>query len=136
MVWFAVAMLSATSGCSDKPKGPPENKAADHLRKIAQSFDLALYKGGAPKNAEEIKPFLKLLSKDEEPDDLLSSPNDNEPYVIMWGVNLERQTDTAAILAHEKKGADGKRYVINVARIVSQMSDADFAAANFAKGRR
>jgi hypothetical protein len=131
--WFVV--LSAELGCAEKSRGPEENKAANHLRKIAQAFDLAQYKGSAPKNAEEIKPLLKQLSKDEEPDAMLRSPNDGEPYEVAWGARLDRQTDLKAILAYEKKGVDGKRYVITVARIVLQMNDADFEAATFVQGR-
>ena len=132
---LGILAAMATSGCAEKPK-VQENKAADHLRKIAQAFDLAQYKGHTPNGPDDIKPFLKQLSPKDEPDDLLRSPNDGEPYEIMWGVNLDRQTEIGAIFAHEKKGVDGKRYVITGARIVSQMSDADFAGASFAKGRR
>ncbi len=127
-------LVIPVSGCSEKPK-VQENKAADHLRKIGQAFDMAQYKGGTPKNADDIKPFLKQLSPQEEPDEMLRSPNDGEPYEIMWGVNLEKQTDIGAIFAHEKKGSNGKRYVITVARLVLQMSDAEFAGATFARGR-
>jgi hypothetical protein len=123
------------SGCSQKPKFE-ENKAADHLRKIANAFDVAAYAGGAPTNADELKPHLKTVSPKDDPETLLRSPNDGEPYEIMWGVNLDRQTDIGAIFAHEKKGVNGKRYVISVARIVTQVSDADFENSTFAKGRR
>ena len=136
VVWCCITLLGpALSGCSKKEE-VQENKAADHLRKIALAFEMAQYSGKAPKSADVIKPFLKELSPNEDPDDILRSPNDGEPYVVMWGVNLERQTDFNAIFAHEKKGTDGKRYVINVTRIVLQMSDADFAAASFAKAKK
>lgn len=128
---------AALPGCAEKKRGPEENKAADHLRKIAQAFDIAQYKTGRPpKDADELKPVLKELSKDENPDDLLRSPNDQEAYQIAWGVNLDRQTDTDLIFAHEKKGVEGKRYVITVARIVMQKTDAEFEAAKFAKSKR
>ena len=134
-IFVGLAMWPALMGCAEKPK-VQENKAADHLRKIGQSFDMAQYGGGAPKSAEDIKPFLKQLSPNEDPEDMLRSPNDGEPYEIIWGVNLEKQTEFGAIFAHEKKGVDGKRYVISVARIVTQMSDAEFQGATFAKGKR
>jgi hypothetical protein len=126
----------APAGCSEKPKFQ-ENKAADHLRKIAIAFDNFNHgKGHPPKDAEDIKPILKLLSPKENPDDVLRSPNDGEPYEILWGVNLERQTEFGAIFAHEKKGVDGKRYVITVSRLVSQMTDAELQGATFARGKR
>jgi hypothetical protein len=130
-----VLLTSLPTGCAEKPKFQ-ENKAADHLRKIATAFTMGPYAGGIPKNAAELKALLKQLSPKEDPDELLRSPNDGEPYEIMWGANFDRQTDINAIFAHEKKGVDGKRFVINVARIVSQMTDAEFAGANVAHGKR
>jgi hypothetical protein len=135
LFWLGLFIASAGPGCSEKPKFQ-ENKAADHLRKIGQAFDMAQYAGGAPNNADEIKPFLKKLSPKDDPEILLRSPNDGEPYEIVWGVNLERQSDLALIFAHEKNGVNGKRYVINVGRIVSQMEDSEFQNATYAKGRR
>lgn len=131
-----VLVVALPSGCSEKPK-VEENKAADHLRKIINAFDVALYDNKHPLRDEtELKAALKKISPAENPDEIIRSPNDGEPYEIVWGVNLDRQTESNAIVAHEKKGAGGKRYVITVARIVSQMNDSDFANASFAKGKK
>jgi hypothetical protein len=134
-VWLALIALTAMSGCAGKSKQPEENKAADHLRKIGQAFDLAIHTGRVPHNAEELKSFLKELYP-EDPDELLRSPNDGQPYEIMWGVNFDDQPDINAIFAHEKNGVAGKRYVITVARIVMHMTDDDFDKASFAEGKK
>lgn len=126
----------ALMGCARTSK-PPENKAADNLRKISQAYDIAMYKNRhPPQDAEELKPFLKEVSQQEDPDAILVSPNDHQPYEIVWGVNLDKATEINAILAHEKQGIDGQRFVITVARITKQVSDADFKSASFAKGKK
>ena len=104
---------------------------------IANAFDNAqLGKGKIIHNAEELKPWLQQISKKENIDEFLRSPNDGEPYEIMWGVNLDRQNDLNLVFAHEKKGVDGKRYVINVGRIVLHLTEAEFEAVSFARGTR
>jgi hypothetical protein len=123
-------------GCTGPPQ-PQENQAAAHLRTIIQAYDLALYhKGRPPRDAEELKPFLKQLREHEDPDVLLRSPNDGQPYEIVWGVNLNQDVDPGAVLAYEKQGAEGKRYVITVGRIVKEMTEAEFSGASLARGRK
>src|SRR5439155_17106006 len=111
VLFFGMIAGLGTPACSSKPKPPPENPAAGHLRKICQAYDLAvLKKRGGAQSAEDLKPFLKQLAKEEDPDALLVSPNDGQPYVIAWGVRLDHETDGAPLLAHEKTGVAGKRY--------------------------
>ncbi len=135
LVAFLLVGLTCT-GCSERPRKVEENQAAHRLRKIAHAYDIGLLSGRMPRSAEDLKPLLKQASPTEDPEDMLRSPNDGESFEIMWGVNLDRQTELDLILAHEKKGKDGKRYVLTVARLVSQMGDADFENARFAKGKR
>jgi hypothetical protein len=123
-------------GCKGEPARPQENKAAGHLRTIAQAFDLAIDKRRVPQNVEELKPFLQQLSGGEDVEVLLRSPNDGQPYEIMWGVNLEREEAIDAIFAHEKLGVAGRRYVITVSRIVKQIGDDEFSKASFARGKK
>jgi hypothetical protein len=71
--------------------------------------------GRPPKNADELKRFLKQFG---DPDALLISPNDGEPYVVIWGANpVGGPTDYEGmfpILAYERKGADGMRAVTDI----------------------
>jgi hypothetical protein len=122
-------------GCGESKPAP--NKAPGHLRKIIQGFDLAIATNRRPpRDAEELKPFLQQISEKEDPEEILRSPNDGQPYEIMWGVNPLQQEEFDALLAYEKNGVDGKRYVITVARIVKEMSDAEFKEARRASPRK
>lgn len=123
-------------GCGGK-REPEENQAATHLRKITAAYHEFNYRHGrSPQSADQLKPILKEMNEQDDPDVLLRSPNDGEPYEIVWGINLERVTDGSLLVAYEKKGVDGKRYAINAARIVKQVTDAEMGKASPPRGKR
>ena len=111
-------LLTALAGCrsSQEPEVIPLSPAEKNLTYIALAYSDAYGQlGRGPKNAEELKPFLKVFGN---PDELLVSPNDGQPYVVVWGVNpTGGPTDYQGmfpILAYERKGANGKRAVTDV----------------------
>src|SRR5262245_30444540 len=132
---FASSLLGL-AGCGGAAKEQP-NPTPDHLRKILQAFDLANYeKRRGPNDADELRSYLKQVNGVDDPDELLLSPNDNQPYEIVWGVNLLNEENPGAVVAYEQKGVSGKRYVITAARVVKEMSDAEFSGAAFATGKK
>src|SRR5262245_28912503 len=134
-LFAAVVAGLGAAGCAGK-RGPEENQAAAHLRKIALAYDEVIYlKRRPPRGPEDLRPVLQEICKPDDPDVLLRSPNDGEPYEIVWGINLGRQTDGSVLLAYEKKGADGRRYAINVARVVTHLTDAEIGKASPPKGK-
>ncbi|HXG12601.1 MAG TPA: hypothetical protein VNK04_22785 [Gemmataceae bacterium] len=121
-------------GCGKKP--PEENQAAIHLRMIANAYNEVNYRHKrSPRSVEELKPILQEMGV-EDPDAYLRSPNDGEPYEIVWGINLERVSDGGILVAYEKKGVNGKRYAINAARIVKQLTDAEIEQASPSRGKK
>jgi hypothetical protein len=89
--------------------------------------------GHPPKNVEELKPYLKEFGNPEE---LLISPNDGEPYVVVWGVDTSRGGPTEyqgmwQIIAYEKKGTGGKRAVTDVRGRPLTVPEADFQQLKF-----
>lgn len=136
LVLLVGVLTGVLAGCAGKHP-PEENQAAVHLRKIAQAYDLVLYKNRRPpRNAEELKPFLQQLGPHDAPEDLLRSPNDGQPYEIVWGVNPDREANLSALLAHEKNGVDGKRYAITVGRIVKTLTEAEFKDTSYPGGKQ
>jgi hypothetical protein len=136
LVLFAGIVVSLTVvGCSSK-KEYEENQAATHLRKIMQAYDEACYKGRPPKNMDEFRPYIQQVTQAEDLDAYLRSPNDGEPYEIVWGIDLERVSSGGLLLAYEKKGVDGKRYAINAARVVKQLSDEEINSLSPLKSGR
>jgi hypothetical protein len=119
--------LLALSGCSS-PKQPgelsQEEKAIVLVGRAYRDASTALKRG--PASAEELKPFLK---KYGDPDQLLVSPNDGQPYHIVWGLIPSRPAksfQTQPFLAYEKTGKDGKRYALDCMLRVHHLSDQEF----------
>jgi hypothetical protein len=94
----------------------PLTPAENQLKFIAMAYgDAESALGAPPKNAEELKPYLKTFGT---PNELLVSPNDGQPFVVIWGKKLAGgPTDYKGlfpILAYEKKGSGGNRAVTDI----------------------
>lgn len=136
LLFVAVVASMGLAGCGGK-REPEENQAATHLRKIAQAYNEVNYRHGrSPRSVDELKPILKQISERDDPDIFLRSPNDGEPYEIVWGINLERITDGSLLVAYEKKGVDGKRYAISADRVVKHLTDEEIEKASTLKGKK
>ena len=132
---FLALVGLALAGCSSRPK-QQEEPAAFRLRKIAQAYQLASdLRGKPPRSAQELSRFFKELGETGDPEELLRSPRDGEPYVIVFGVDFDSQArDT--VLGYEKTGAEGTRYVLTLSREVKLLKNEEFARATFAKDHK
>ena len=121
------------AGCSGS--GPKTEEAELNLRRIVQAYQLASEPhGNPPRDLESITRFFKELGDPREPDKILRSPRDGQPYVILFGAKLEWGDGT--ILAYERDGKDGARYVATLSRDVKILNDAEFAQAQFVGGHK
>ena len=134
---IALAVIAGVSGCS-KPASTEDETTTD-LRQIARAYDLVLAeKRRPPRDLAEIEKVLTELhaaNLNPPAKDVLTSSRDNEPYVVIMGANLGA-TKSSEILAYEKRGAEGKRYVLMMSYDVEQLSDEEFAQATFAMGNK
>jgi len=135
--WWCFAPLFALanlSGCGSGPDVVAFSGAEQELTSIAMAYGDAHSKlGRGPKDAEELKPFLKTFG---DPDDLLTSPNDRQPYVVVWGLDPSRGGPTAykqmfPILAYESKGKRGKRAVTDIRGRPMMVPEGDFSKLTF-----
>ena len=121
-----VATLAA--GCS---RGPAQSTSVEqNLRHIGMAYDQTSKKDGRlPRNTEDLKPALQRFG---DPEAILVSPNDGQPFVIHWGISIFRPGPTRGvfpILAHEAIGVDGKKYVLDNMLGVRQMTEAELDQA-------
>ncbi len=92
-----------------------------------------------PQNAGELMPYLKGGRID--PAEILRSPTDGQEYTIIWGVDMnnlppvEGPPNNFIVLAYEKQGRDGKRWVAGFRR-ARQMTDEEFKDAPFPPGHK
>ena len=126
----------ATGSCSSSApvKITPPNPVAKNLMSILRAYgSFCASQQRPPESAEDLKPA---LAKQGNADDVLRSPRDGQPLVICWGVDLLKPADWAnstPVLAYEKQGADGQRYVLTT-RYVKLMRDEEFRQASFPPG--
>jgi hypothetical protein len=67
---------------------------------------------------------------------LLISPNDGQPLVILWGTDPRPDQDPSPlVIGYEKNGKWGQRFVFHTMGVV-QMTSADFARARFPGGHQ
>ena len=78
-----------------------------------------------------MKHWLGELGEPGTPEEFLISRRDGQPFVIFYG-NTINPAAGESVLAHEKDGAEGRRYVLTLAGHVKPLSDAEFAKAKFA----
>jgi hypothetical protein len=133
-VLFVVSLAgTGLIGCAPKPVIVDLPKAHQNLTRIATAYiDAESRLGRPPKNVEELKPFLKDFGN---PDEMLSSPNDGLPYVIIWDTKVAG-VGGFPILAYEQKGKDGKRLVADARMQTMEVADQQFARLRFPAGHK
>ena len=125
-----LVLVAALPGCAKRE--PPVDEGELNLRRIMQAYHFSMEPHGRPpRKVEDIKRQFKEIGETRDPDVILRSPRDGEPYVILFGHPFEA-LDRNTILAYEQKGKDGKRYVLTLSRDVKILSDEEFASARFA----
>jgi hypothetical protein len=122
---IGVGIILFLAGCSDRVKVTELPQGEKNLRIIFRAYTQAAQRlGHSPKNTEELKPFLQEYGN---PDELLISPNDGKPYVIVPGLNLKRQ-QSSPVVAYEREGKDGKRQYIGLgSSAVQTATEEEFA---------
>jgi hypothetical protein len=129
-----MVLLAGLAGCGSGPDVIPLTSSEKNLTYIAMAYSNAHERlRHGPKDAEELKPFLKEYG---DPEQLLTSPNDGQPYVVVWGVDPNRGGPTPyrqmfPILAYERKGAGGKRAVTDIRGRPLTIPEEDFPKLTF-----
>jgi hypothetical protein len=135
---LGLTVLLTGCGWSDT-KVIPLTKSEDNLKYITLAYLEAHARlGHGPQNAEELKPFLKDFG---DPEELLVSPNDREPYVVIWGADPTRGGPTEyqgmwQILAYERKGTGGKRAVTDIRGRPLTVPEEDLPKLRFVGGHK
>jgi len=138
-LFFGLALLLAgLGGCSPSVHVLPLTKAEKGLSFVVVAYQEAHNKlGRAPKNADELKPFLKEFGN---PDELLVSPNDGEPFVVVWGATPAGAPTGYKgmwqIIAYEQKGTGARRVICDVRARPMTVPEDDFGKLTFVGGHK
>jgi hypothetical protein len=126
---FCAGLTLLFAGCSGAVVINEGKKEEQNLRFIGRAYvKVCNANGQEPKDAEDLKAFLKEFG---DPNTILISPVDGQPYVILWGTPIARaeRGQAEVLLAYEKTGAHGKRLVLNAALFVHIMTEEEFTKA-------
>jgi hypothetical protein len=90
--------------------------------------------GRPPADLTELLPFVE---KQGKPTNILSSPNDGQGFEIVWGVDLRQlkaRGSAVPVIAYEKVGKGGKRYVLRGRADVVLLTDGELKSSAFPEG--
>jgi hypothetical protein len=139
--WLCLLAASvAAIGCgSGQPPAVEASRAEINLQRIGAAYAAVAARGKPPRNAADLARDLQPGPDQTNPGDTLRSPNDNQEYVIVWGVDfrtlaVQRGGNLDVVLAYERTGKDGKRWVLKPPALVSQMTEDEFRGAAFPPG--
>jgi len=139
LVTLLVLSCLAFHGCSNSSTPliveTPLDPTHEKLLRIGMAYTrFSTSQKRPPKEWSDLKP---ILAETENADEPWRSARDGQPLVICWGVDLGKWKSWAKstpVLAYEKQGVDGNRYVLTTLRSVELLSDSDFHAASFPPG--
>ena len=138
MLLAVLSVAMACLGCTGKPK-QTEDEVTTDFRHISRAYQvIQAGSNRPPRDVAEIEKILGELHKDglnDKPEEVLTSSRDGQRYVIIMGATLGASTSND-ILAYEKTGVDGNRYVLLTSSDVRQIPDAEFRQSTFAKGHK
>jgi hypothetical protein len=125
---LGVGLLLMASACRSKPEKAMQ-ESSRNLRLILAAYSKAAQElSRPPSSVQDILPYLQEAG---ETDEILRSPDDGEPYVILWGA--DSSANPAVVLAYEKHGKNGRRYVL-WGHVVWSLRDEEFKAKPFPPG--
>ena len=113
----------------------PEDHA--QLQGIVTAYAYACRElGRPPQNSEELIPVLE-KAKVENPQQFFYSTRDKEPYVIIWGLDLEgRFLGSSVPLAYERFGKAGKRLVVSCSQSIQELDAENFSTIDWPLGHK
>jgi hypothetical protein len=138
LAWFVSLSLLCSAGCGsgNVAKDPPAGSVDAHLEAICNAYNKACKElRRSPKNLEEFKPFLKGYG---DPEQLLISPRDGQPFVIVYGSTpfIEPTPTNPQIIAYEKVGKDGVRMSIEPRGAIEKYTFEQLSRFRFAGGHK
>jgi hypothetical protein len=127
---LVAGVMVLVTGCGPQEirSSTPVDPTTDRLLALGAAYaQFTFDRSRPPRGPEDLRDLLPAP-------DALTSPRDSEPFVVFWGVDLRGPQKWATgrpILAHERTGAGGSRFVLSTMRNVEQLDEAAFRASSF-----
>lgn len=116
-----------------------EDTSRQNLQRIGVAYaQVSAALNRPPRNQQELISAIQGDSSQPSAAQILRSPNDGEDYVVVWDVDFRQlareRGNVDVVLAYEKRGRAGRRYVMKPPNHVVIMTDEEFKAAAFPPG--
>ncbi len=119
-------------GCGKQTVAVKRSEDGNNLACVAMAYKQVAGQGNPPRSINEIMPVLEKMG---DPQTLLRSPRDGQPYVIVWGIDFRKvmagrnkmSPGNMPIIAYEQQGKDGKRMAIDLGMKVKEYTAEEFA---------
>ncbi len=133
LVVLTISLLAFVGGCNRPDNVERENSTLKPLV-VAYGGYVASHRGVPPANEAEFRQHLqasweqiKHFNQAKSVDDLFISNRDKEPYVVLYGdVTGPKGPGGMPVIAYEKKGIGGKRFVASSLGAVEEVDEARF----------
>lgn len=140
IVLFLVAGLCLHSGCNkSKEQSGPTRTAESSLQQVGVLYGkfTGQHRGQSPKNEAEFRKFITdngehslKMAAVSSVDELLTSPRDNEPFQIRYGMTMGAPGKSGGpIVAYEKTGAGGSRFAVDTLGKVRELGQGELDEA-------
>ncbi len=137
LVGLVSLAFASLMGCQAKSDMFEEEPIKANLRQINKAYWTHLGYHDVPPKPENLRQDvqgLHALDMGRPADEAFVSPRDQQPLVIIYGA--DKTTPAHAILAYEKQGVDGTRWVVTMSQDIKELKNEEFAKAIFAKGHK
>ena len=132
-------LVAVLAGCSSQPVLSGNDPTEVRLRAVGQAYGRAADAlKRPPRNADELRKFLPEVP-DTEPTNILTSARDNQPFVVVGGIDFrlaDATPESPTVLAYERTVTGGERWAIDYRMTVRRFSEAEFTKVPFPPNHR
>ena len=133
--WFLLTLMAiSVSGCGGAASRGDLPAEFGKLRDLA-----AIYVHSAqsmrrpPRGWEDLAPLLEPAGI-SDPEAFFRSTRDGQPFVVIWDVDVLTYVGSDVVLAYERRGSEGKRWIVYCSQRMSEVSEDEFRDLQFPRG--
>ncbi len=130
---LGLASASLFWGCTSHTESKPQEESSIKVLGLLYGQYVGQHMGRPPQDEQAFRSFVQKQTAFlqqfhiDSPDQVFKSARDGEPYAVIYGdASKVGQLSGAPVIAWEKKGVGGRRYVANSLGAVKEVTDEEF----------
>ena len=128
IAWSAAWFILSGCGETEIPKIPDDQQNINYILRAYCKFNGEQQRTAA--SLDELKPLLKEFG---DPEKIILSPRDGQPYVLVGGLVIGRMPSGGElpVVAYERQGVNGKRQVVDLRGKIRELTPEEFKQLKF-----